>query len=80
MAEEHNLAAMKGAKAIPSAQFPSFEDDQEDYHDSVRGYTRADHVDMQRMGKATELKRNYRPLSALAFTVILQGTWEVLMT
>jgi choline transport protein len=27
-----------------------------------------------------ELKRNYRPLSALAFTVILQGTWEVLMT
>lgn len=35
---------------------------------------------MQRMGKVQELKRNYRPLSALAFTVILQGTWEVLMT
>jgi choline transport protein len=32
------------------------------------------------MGKVQELKRNYRPLSALAFTVILQGTWEVLLT
>ena len=60
---------------------PSFEDENdEEYHDSVRGYTRADRADMSRMGKVQELRRNYRPLSALAFTVILQGTWEVLMT
>ncbi|EAT79626.1 hypothetical protein HBI56_150380 [Parastagonospora nodorum] len=52
----------------------------EDYHDSLRGHTRQDRADMQRMGKVQELKRNYRPLSALAFTVILQGTWEVLLT
>jgi choline transport protein len=52
----------------------------EDYHDSLRGHTRQDRADMLRMGKVQELKRNYRPLSALAFTVILQGTWEVLMT
>jgi hypothetical protein len=25
-------------------------------------------------------QRNFRPLSALSFTVILQGTWEVLLT
>ncbi|EOA83172.1 hypothetical protein ACJQWK_00061 [Exserohilum turcicum] len=49
-------------------------------HGSLRGYTRADRADMMRMGKVQELKRNYRPLSALAFTVILQGTWEVLLT
>jgi choline transport protein len=56
------------------------EDESEEYHESLRGYTRADRVDMSRMGKVQELKRNYRPLSALAFTVILQGTWEVLLT
>ena len=58
----------------------SFEEDGEEYHDSLRGYTRADRADMSRMGKVQELRRNYRPLSALAFTVILQGTWEVLLT
>lgn len=52
----------------------------EDYHETIRGHTRQDRADMQRMGKVQELKRNYRTLSALAFTVILQGTWEVLMT
>ena len=60
---------------------PSYEDEDDgEYHESLRGYTRADHADMSRMGKVQELRRNYRPLSALAFTVILQGTWEVLMT
>jgi hypothetical protein len=52
----------------------------DEYHDSIPGHTRADKRDMSRMGKIQELKRNYRPLSALAFTVILQGVWEVLMT
>ena len=41
--------------------------------------TRNDKKDMKRMGKSEELRRNFRPLSALAFTVILQGTWEVLL-
>jgi choline transport protein len=54
--------------------------DGEEYHDSLRGHPRQDRADMLRMGKVQELKRNYRPLSALAFTVILQGTWEVLLT
>lgn len=56
------------------------EEDGEEYHESLKGYTRADRADMSRMGKVQELRRNYRPLSALAFTVILQGTWEVLLT
>ncbi|KAH8704572.1 amino acid/polyamine transporter I [Phaeosphaeriaceae sp. PMI808] len=54
--------------------------DTEEYHESLEGHTRQDRADMLRMGKVQELRRNYRPLSALAFTVILQGTWEVLMT
>jgi choline transport protein len=74
---------MSKQNAIESqAHRPGFTDDGEsqEYHDSLRGYTRADQADMLRMGKVQELKRNYRPLSALAFTVILQGTWEVLLT
>lgn len=61
---------------------PNYDEDDggEEYHESLRGFTRADRADMSRMGKVQELRRNYRPLSALAFTVILQGTWEVLMT
>lgn len=52
----------------------------DEYHGSLKGHTRADCADMSRMGKEQELRRNYRPLSALAFTVILQGCWEVLLT
>ncbi|KAF1965590.1 GABA permease-like protein [Bimuria novae-zelandiae CBS 107.79] len=50
------------------------------YYESIRGHTQSDTRDMVRMGKVQELRRNYRPLSALAFTVIIQGTWEVLLT
>lgn len=57
-----------------------YEMDGDEYHDSIQGHTRRDRADMTRMGKIQELRRNYRPLSALAFTVILQGVWEVLMT
>lgn len=49
-------------------------------HEAVKGHTESDSKDMVRMGKVQELRRNYRPLSALAFTVIIQGTWEVLLT
>lgn len=54
--------------------------DGEEYRDSMREHIGADSADMLRMGKVQELKRNYRSLSAFAFTVILQGTWEVAMT
>ena len=55
------------------------------FHDSINNpilgeTTRQDQIDMTRMGKMQELGRNYRALSALAFTVILQGVWEVLLT
>lgn len=44
------------------------------------GHTQNDNNDMVRMGKVQELRRNYHSLSALAFTVIIQGAWEVLLT
>lgn len=50
------------------------------YHEVFGGHTQSDTRDMRRMGKTQELRRDYRPLSALAFTVIIQGTWEVLLT
>ncbi|KAJ9630757.1 hypothetical protein H2203_001281 [Taxawa tesnikishii (nom. ined.)] len=66
--------------------FDAVEDDTDLYHGHLRsthkddGFTKTDARDMQRMGKAQELRRNFRLLSTIAFTVILQGTWEVLLT
>jgi len=68
--------------ASSNAKSNSIVDDEagDEYHSAFKGHTKTDQQDMQRLGKVQELKRNYRPLSALAFTVIIQGTWEVLMT
>lgn len=43
------------------------------------GFTKADQKDMYRMGKVQELKRNYRPLSALSFAIVLTAVWEFLL-
>ncbi|KAK4164247.1 amino acid permease-domain-containing protein [Cladorrhinum sp. PSN259] len=48
--------------------------------DGAGEYTQQDKVDMSRMGKIQELRRSYKGFEALAFTVILQGVWEVLLT
>ncbi|KAF2204121.1 amino acid transporter [Delitschia confertaspora ATCC 74209] len=43
------------------------------------GFTKHDQKDMYRMGKIQELKRNYRPLSALSFAIVLTAVWEFLL-
>ena len=86
----HKLAPTQSAREVQ--EFDHISDDADfdiDYHGHLRnvaedspkdeGFTRNDKKDMKRMGKSQELRRNFRPLSALAFTVILQGTWEVLL-
>ncbi|KAK2743425.1 hypothetical protein FQN57_004890 [Myotisia sp. PD_48] len=40
------------------------------------GHTINDNRDMLRMGKKQAFIRNFRPLSALSFALILQATWE----
>jgi hypothetical protein len=59
------------------------QDPDQDRHGSVGGYakgnTRNDRYDMQRLGKHQELMRNFRPLSALSFTMLLQATWEFML-
>lgn len=50
-----------------------------EYVDGIDGYTKRDYRNMTRMGKRQELMRNFRPLSALSFTVLLQATWEFLL-
>jgi choline transport protein len=71
---------------VPAPNFPPnydldgvYDDEAVDSYHAHRGYTRNDRRDMSRMGKIQELRRNFRPLSALSFVVILQGTWEVLL-
>lgn len=44
-----------------------------------KGFTKRDQRDMQRLGKRQEMLRNFRPLSALSFTVLLQATWEYIL-
>lgn len=39
-----------------------------------------DRLDMQRMGKNQELRRNFRLLSSIAFTSCVMGSWELLIT
>ncbi|KAF2859172.1 amino acid transporter [Piedraia hortae CBS 480.64] len=43
---------------------------------SAKGGSSADHHEMQRMGKAQELRRNFRFLPILGFVSLLQATWE----
>lgn len=38
-----------------------------------------DQKDMSRMGKQQELRRNFQGVSTIAFTVVLMGTWEVIL-
>jgi len=40
---------------------------------------RYDQRDMQRLGKRQEMRRNYRTLSMLSFTIIVQATWEFIL-
>jgi hypothetical protein len=72
-------------QSVATRELSSFDgiDDREGRHNDVgvfdKGYTSRDQDDMQRLGKKQELIRNFRPLSALAFTVLLQATWEYLL-
>jgi amino acid transporter len=83
MGSSYDSSVVVPKEASPShrhADSLEYAENGDEYHSSIAGHTRADNRDMNRMGKIQELRRNYRPLSALAFTVILQGVWEVLLT
>ncbi len=49
---------------------------------SVQSYalhaTRNDQLDMDRMGKIPQLRRNFRQVSAISFVCVMVSTWEVL--
>ena len=70
--------------SLSAREIPPFDGVEDDAHYNAvgildKGYTSKDQRDMQRLGKRQELIRNFRPLSALAFTVLLQATWEFLL-
>jgi hypothetical protein len=75
-------ASLDSKKAQSKYNLDGIEDDaaaSNEYVDGIEGYTKRDQRGMQRMGKQQELMRNFRPLSALSFTVLLQATWEFLL-
>jgi hypothetical protein len=80
-------ATGKEAASLESSEVPAkyaldgVDDDtnSNEYVDGIDGYTKRDYRNMTRMGKHQELMRNFRPLSALSFTVLIQATWEFLL-
>ena len=44
-----------------------------------KNHTAFDARNMDRMGRKQELIRNFRPLSAFSFTVVIQATWEFML-
>lgn len=44
------------------------------------GFTVNDQLDMKRMGKKQEFRRNFKFWTSVAFTCCVMGTWEILLT
>lgn len=44
------------------------------------GFTVNDQMDMKRMGKKQEFRRNFRFLTTVGFTCCVMGTWEIILT
>lgn len=44
------------------------------------GFTINDQLDMKRMGKKQEFRRNFRFLTTVGFTCCVMGTWEILLS
>lgn len=44
------------------------------------GFTTHDQLDMKRMGKKQEFRRNFRFMTTVGFTCCVMGTWEILLT
>lgn len=44
------------------------------------GFTANDQIDMKRMGKEQQFRRNFKFWTSIAFTCCVMGTWEILLT
>lgn len=49
-------------------------------HDTVKGSTNDDALDMLRLGKTQELRRNFKSISILGMAAVTMGTWSALLT
>lgn len=49
-------------------------------HTAREGFTINDQIDMKRMGKKQEFRRNFRFMTTVGFTCCVMGTWEILLT
>ena len=52
----------------------------ESHDDKDPRFTHQDQIDMKRMGKKQEFRRNFQIISSIAFTTCTMGTWEILLT
>lgn len=81
-------SAGKGHFHLPrvdaATSFPSLSLDGETFQEALRE-TRTrrlsawDKRDMKRLGRTQSMRRSYRTLSMLSFTVVVQATWEFVL-
>ena len=55
-------------------------DASESHDDKDPRFTYQDQIDMKRMGKKQDFRRNFQTISSIAFTTCTMGTWEILLT
>ena len=73
-------------EVIDGDQLSDKVDYHDQYHDHLRGsrsdngFTKNDRVDMRRMGKQQELRRNFRFVSIFGYSMVLMATWETILT
>ena len=67
------------AEALAVVQPGDSESQQDDVISEKRG-TAGDQMDMYRMGKQQELRRNFRFVSIFGYSMVLMATWETVLT
>ena len=80
MTQEQTIVGRSGSKR--SDKYETFVVNE--MHDidptTMKGFTVADQVDMQRMGKRQVFRRQFKFFTAVGFTCCVMGTWEILLT
>ena len=69
-----NVSEHTGSKSDPETGPPVH-----DGYDDSWGDSRQDMIDMQRLGKKQEFKRNFHFLSAIGFVSVYMATWEFVL-
>lgn len=78
-ASPSDILIAKHPKVTATAEVHQNADSDPDEDASRQSFTYADRKDMNRLGRPQEFNRNFRALSTLSFTIVVQATWEFIL-